>query len=61
MKRTSLYPLHKKQGAKLIPFAGFEMPVWYSNFRDFKLCLNLVEFIYIQSIFFYLYCIYQLL
>jgi len=33
MKRTSLYPLHKKQGAKLIPFAGFEMPVWYTSIQ----------------------------
>mgnify|MGYP000566120025 CR=1 FL=1 len=31
LKRTPLYELHKSLGAKLIPFAGWEMPVWYSS------------------------------
>lgn len=29
--RTPLYEDHKKLGAKIIPFAGWEMPVWYSS------------------------------
>lgn len=31
LKQTSLYQWHKEHGAKLIPFAGWEMPVWYSS------------------------------
>lgn len=31
LKRTPLYAEHKKLGAKLVPFAGWEMPVWYSS------------------------------
>ncbi|MBN1936264.1 MAG: hypothetical protein JW934_16470, partial [Anaerolineae bacterium] len=30
-KRTPLFDEHKRLGAKLIPFAGWEMPVWYSS------------------------------
>ncbi len=29
--RTPLYDVHKEMGAKIIPFAGWEMPVWYSS------------------------------
>ncbi len=31
MKKTPLYEVHKALGAKMIPFAGFEMPVMYSS------------------------------
>ncbi len=31
LKHTPLYEEHKKLGAKLIPFAGWEMPVWYTS------------------------------
>ena len=31
LKRTPLYPQHVKLGAKMVPFAGWEMPVQYSN------------------------------
>jgi len=31
IKRTPLYDLHKQLGARMIPFAGWEMPVWYSS------------------------------
>jgi aminomethyltransferase len=31
MVRTSLYDEHKKAGARLVPFAGFEMPVQYEG------------------------------
>ena len=29
-KRTQLYDLHVEQGAKMVPFAGYDMPVQYS-------------------------------
>lgn len=31
LKRTPLYDAHVKLGAKIIPFAGWELPVWYSS------------------------------
>jgi glycine hydroxymethyltransferase len=31
IKRTTLFETHKKLGAKMVPFAGWEMPVWYSG------------------------------
>ena len=31
LKRTPLFEEHKKLGAKIVPFAGFEMPVSYSG------------------------------
>lgn len=31
MKRTPLYDAHKALGARLVPFAGWEMPVWYTS------------------------------
>ncbi len=31
LKRTPLYECHKSMGAKIIPFAGWEMPVWYTS------------------------------
>lgn len=31
LKRTPLYEAHKTLGAKLVPFAGYEMPVQYST------------------------------
>lgn len=32
LKRTVLYELHKdKLGARLVPFAGYDMPVWYKG------------------------------
>ncbi|MBU0705147.1 MAG: glycine cleavage system aminomethyltransferase GcvT, partial [Chloroflexi bacterium] len=34
LKRTALYELHEKLGAKLVPFAGWEMPVWYTSVSD---------------------------
>ncbi|MBW6472872.1 MAG: glycine cleavage system aminomethyltransferase GcvT [Anaerolineaceae bacterium] len=34
LKRTSLYENHVKLGAKIIPFAGWEMPVWYTSVTD---------------------------
>lgn len=31
MKRTAFFPLHQQLGAKLVEFAGFEMPVLYTS------------------------------
>ncbi len=31
LKRTALYETHLRLGAKMVPFAGWEMPVWYGN------------------------------
>jgi aminomethyltransferase len=33
-KRTPLYERHLEQGAKLVPFAGWEMPVQYEGIRE---------------------------
>ncbi|MBE2224493.1 MAG: serine hydroxymethyltransferase, partial [Anaerolineae bacterium] len=30
MKRTKLYETHVEMGGRMIPFGGYEMPVWYS-------------------------------
>ena len=29
LKRTGLYDLHLRLGARMVPFAGYEMPVQY--------------------------------
>lgn len=34
MKRTALYNKHVSLGAKMVPFAGFDMPVQYSGLLD---------------------------
>ncbi len=34
MKRTAFYDIHKKAGAKLVPFGGFEMPVQYAGIME---------------------------
>ena len=34
MMRTPLFDVHKQLGGKLIPFAGWEMPVWYGGVMD---------------------------
>src|SRR5216110_1020018 len=31
LRRTPLYDLHVKLGARMVPFAGYEMPVQYST------------------------------
>jgi glycine hydroxymethyltransferase len=31
MRRTALYETHRQMGAKMVPFAGWEMPVWYTS------------------------------
>ena len=34
MKRTTLFDTHKAMGAKIIPFGGYEMPVWYTSVSE---------------------------
>ena len=34
LKRTILYEAHKALGAKIVPFAGWEMPVWYTSVSE---------------------------
>jgi aminomethyltransferase len=34
LRRTSLYDCHVAAGAKLVPFAGWEMPVQYAGIRE---------------------------
>jgi aminomethyltransferase len=31
LKRTPLYPLHRELGARMVPFAGYEMPLQYPS------------------------------
>ena len=34
LRRTSLYEAHKRAGGRIVPFAGWEMPVQYSGLTD---------------------------
>ncbi len=34
LKRTPLYETHCRMGAKMVPFAGWEMPVWYASVSE---------------------------
>ena len=34
LRRTPLYETHKSLGAKMVPFAGWEMPVWYTSVME---------------------------
>ena len=40
LRRTPIYDVHKSLGAKVIPFAGWEMPVWYSSVIDEHLAVR---------------------
>ncbi len=40
LKRTSIYSEHIKLGAKLVPFAGWEMPVQYSGIIEEHNCVR---------------------
>ncbi len=31
LKRTALHETHKQLGAKMVPFGGYDMPVWYTT------------------------------
>lgn len=34
LRKTSLHPNHVRLGAKMVPFGGWDMPVWYSSVSD---------------------------
>ena len=40
LRRTPLYDAHRAAGAKLVPFAGFEMPVSYRGVREEHLAVR---------------------
>ncbi len=40
LRRTPLFDVHKELGAKVIPFAGWEMPVWYTSVMDEHLAVR---------------------
>lgn len=40
LKRTPLYEIHKKNGAKLVPFAGWEMPLQYKGIVEEHLAVR---------------------
>ena len=40
VRRTPIYQTHLKLGAKMIPFAGWEMPVWYTSVLDEHLAVR---------------------
>ncbi len=40
LKRTSLFNIHKNLGAKIVDFAGFEMPIVYSSIIEEHNCVR---------------------
>jgi glycine hydroxymethyltransferase len=40
LKRTQLYETHRRLGAKIVPFAGYEMPVQYTSVMDEHLAVR---------------------
>jgi aminomethyltransferase len=40
MKRTAMYPIHKRLGARIVEFAGWEMPVQYDGVREEHLAVR---------------------
>lgn len=40
LRRTPLFDVHRDLGAKVIPFAGWEMPVWYTSVVDEHLAVR---------------------
>jgi glycine hydroxymethyltransferase len=34
LKTTALNKVHREMGAKMVPFAGWDMPVWYTSVRE---------------------------
>ena len=40
LKSTALVDEHKKLGAKLVDFAGYNMPVWYNNAKEEHLAVR---------------------
>ena len=40
LRRTPVYDTHARLGAKIIPFAGWEMPVWYTSVMEEHLAVR---------------------
>lgn len=40
LQRTPIFETHRQLGAKLIPFAGWEMPVWYTSVTEEHLAVR---------------------
>ena len=40
MKKTALFQKHIDLGAKMVPFAGFEMPVQYTGVNEEHRCVR---------------------
>ncbi len=40
LKTTTLNELHRSLGAKMVPFAGYDMPVWYSSVMEEHLAVR---------------------
>ena len=40
LKHTPLHALHKELGAKMAPFAGYDMPLWYSSVSEEHLAVR---------------------
>lgn len=40
IKQTLLYETHKEMGAKMVPFGGYDMPVWYSGVSEEHLAVR---------------------
>ncbi len=40
LRLTPLHEIHKALGAKMVPFAGWDMPVWYSSVMDEHLAVR---------------------
>ena len=34
MEKTALYDEHVKKGGKLVPFAGYKLPIWFSSLKE---------------------------
>jgi aminomethyltransferase len=40
MKKTAFYQIHKNLGGKIVPFAGYEMPIQYTGIIDEHKCVR---------------------
>ncbi len=40
LQETALHPLHRELGAKMAPFAGYDMPLWYQSVSEEHLAVR---------------------
>ncbi len=40
LKRTALHETHRRLGARMVPFGGWDMPVWYTSAREEHLAVR---------------------